>query len=654
MPILVSLLAIFYSCFLILSIFKNKIDNEEVKKISNAIQEGAKAYLFSQYKVIFIIAIILAILIYLAFGYKTAIGFLIGGFFSALAGAIGMLVATKSNGICAIYAKYGKSKAFSIAAKSGQVTGLLVNALALLSITLFYFLTKDLQPLIGLAFGSSLISIFARLGGGIYTKAADVGADLVGKIEANIPEDDPRNPAVIADNVGDNVGDDAGMAADLFETYVVTLTSAMILGNLLLKSEVFVLLPLALGGLATLASIISTLFIRISEKTKNLMMGFYRGLIVNCILSILGFYYFLKSRGFSDFNKLFLSSLIGIAITWLIFIITDYYTSKKYRPVLSIAKSSLSGHATNIITGLSFSMESTALPVIVISLGIIIAYTINGLYGIALATFSMLSMMGIIISIDAFGPVADNAAGISEMANLEEGVRNNLDPLDAIGNTTKAITKGYAIGSAGLGALVLFSAYLQELPKNIDINQFSLNNPYLLVGLFLGAILPYYFASKALLGVGNAAQSVVKEVRRQFKEIEGLIEGKAKPDYGKCVEIVTKAAQKEMIIPSLLPVIVPILIGIILGPIALGGALIGSIITGLFVAISMTSGGAAWDNAKKYIEEGNYGGKGSEAHKASVTGDTVGDPYKDTAGPAINPLIKITNIVALLIVKFLK
>ena len=647
--LIASLAGLLYGIYLIFWVLKKPAGNPKMQEIAKAIQEGAAAYLKRQYKVVALLALVLAAIIWWKLGYLTSLGFLLGGFLSALSGAIGMMVATRANTRCAEAAKDGQKAAFSVAAKSGQVTGILVAALALLSVAGFYAITYNLSALIGLGFGGSLISIFARLGGGIFTKAADVGADLVGKVEKGIPEDDPRNPATIADNVGDNVGDDAGMAADLFETYVVTTVAAMLLGNLLFNREIIIVLPLALGAIAIMSSIIGSLFIKISENTKNIMSGFYKGLLVSALLSAFGFWWILKDL------KLFSTTLIGLAVTFLLVLITDYFTSKKYRPVLSIAESSQGGHATNIITGLAVSLSSTAWPVLVISAGVLSSFLLAGLYGVALAAFSMLSVMGIIISIDAYGPVSDNAAGISEMADLPENVRKNLDPLDAVGNTTKATTKGYAIGSAGLAALVLFAVYTQEISNfGFRISDFVLNDPYVLIGLFIGGLLPYYFASRAMSAVGKAAGSVVSEVRRQFKEIKGIMSGQAKPDYGKCVEIVTKAAQKEMILPALLPVLVPILVGFVLGPKALGGLLIGSIVTGLLVAISMTSGGAAWDNAKKYIEEGNLGGKGSFAHQAAVTGDTVGDPYKDTAGPAINPMIKILNIVALLIVKFLR
>lgn len=644
--------AVLYSLYVIWWLSRQSSGSAAMQKISRAIQEGASAYMNRQYRSVAVVAIVLLFIIGFTLGKAYAAGFLIGSLASALAGYLGMNVSVRSNSKTTQASEQGLSKGLELAFKAGSVTGFLVVALGLLSVAGFYLVTKDISSLIGLGFGASLISVFARLGGGIYTKAADVGTDLVGKVEANIPEDDPRNPGVIADNVGDNVGDCAGMAADLFETYAVTLTAALILGAYQF-SGTQLLFPLVLGGLAILGSVAGSFFVRLG-KSQNIMGALYKGLAAALVISGVLFYFASEYFFPSNFLKVFGASAIGLLVTVLMVVVTDYYTAKHYRPVKSIAEASRSGHGTNIIIGLAVGMEATFLPIILIVLGILSAFALAGVYGIALAATAMLSVAGIIVAIDSFGPITDNAGGIAEMTHAPEKVRTVTDALDAVGNTTKAVTKGYAIASAGLAALVLFSGYAEELRNATRMVSFELQNPSVIVGLFLGAAIPFLFGSIAMRAVGSAAGSIVEEIRRQFREIKGLMEGTAEPEYGKAVDIVTKAALKEMIWPAVLPVISVLIVGFALGAEALGGFLIGAIVSGLFVALSMTSGGAAWDNAKKYIEGGNFGGKGSEAHKAAVTGDTVGDPYKDTAGPAINPLIKVMNIVALLIVRFLR
>ncbi len=655
--ILSGLVAIGYGVYLIRWIIALPTGNEKMNEIAKAIQVGANAFMTRQYTIIGVLAVFISVAIGALLNIETAIGFLIGAIASGAAGFIGMAISVRANVRTTQAARTSLSKALDVSFKGGSVTGLMVVGLAMISVSAFYLVVQDVQPLIGLAFGGSLISVFARLGGGIFTKGADVGADLVGKVEAGIPEDDPRNPAVIADNVGDNVGDCAGMAADLFETYVVTAVAAMFLGNLTFTSGTnSVIYPLLLGAVSIIGSIIGTFFVRL-PKNKSIMGALYMGLFGAAIVSAILFYpvtvLTMGNNGLVSTLNLYLASLIGIVVTIGMVVITEFYTSTKFSPVKGVALASTTGHGTNVIAGLALGMKSTFAPILLIAMAIFSSYYLGGLYGIAIAAISMLSMSGIVVAIDAYGPITDNAGGIAEMSALPEKVRKVTDALDAVGNTTKAVTKGYAIASAGLASLVLFASYsLEFVSKGVDV-QFLLSDPNVVIGLFIGASLPYIFSAFAMEAVGKAAGSVVIEVRRQFAEIKGIMQGTAKPDYAKCVDIVTKNALKQMIFPALIPVLVPIIIGFVLGVEALGGLLIGSIISGLFLALSMTSGGAAWDNAKKFIEAGNHGGKGSDAHKAAVTGDTVGDPYKDTAGPAINPMIKIINIVAILIIPFL-
>ncbi len=679
------ILAILYGYVVGSQILASSPGNSKMQDIASAIQEGARAYLNRQYKTIAIVGIIILIIIIYALGIWVGLGYFIGAFLSGTAGYIGMLVSVRANVRTAEASRKGISAGLNMGFKSGAVTGMLVVGLALLSLALYYLILLKfnvetrvaINALVGLGFGASLISIFARLGGGIFTKGADVGADLVGKVEAGIPEDDPRNPAVIADNVGDNVGDCAGMAADLFETYVVTIVATMVLSSIFFINNLNMMIyPLAIGGSCILTSIAGTFFVRLGSN-KNIMGALYKGFIATAVFSAIILYpvtdkiiglnniYSSTNTDFTGFG-LYLCGVIGLIITGLIIWVTEYYTGTKFRPVISVAKSSITGHGTNVIQGLAVSLEATALPALIIISGILLTNHIAGLFGIAIAVTTMLALAGMVIALDAYGPVTDNAGGIAQMANLPKNVRKTTDALDAVGNTTKAITKGYAIGSAGLGALVLFAAYTEDIKffsnvkgsplENISVN-FDLSNPFVVVGLLFGGMLPYLFGSMSMQAVGRAGGAVVLEVRRQFKKIPGIMKRKRKPDYGKLVDLLTKAAIKEMVIPSLLPVLSPIVLyyfilmtaGMEAALSSLGAMLLGVIITGLFVAISMTSGGGAWDNAKKYIEDGKFGGKGSDAHKAAVTGDTVGDPYKDTAGPAVNPMIKITNIVALLL-----